>query len=81
MSSSTRSVVTGLLEAAEWFFFTIATIAFLLGGGLLNAIGHIDRMAGEMIGFAVAGVSGVLGLLAEAGRERLAASEEVGKSL
>ena len=65
MSQPTASVpATSFWDKLKKFFFGAGALSFLVGGGLIHAETQMVRFNAELIGFGIAAVCVLLGILA-----------------
>ena len=52
--SQIRTAAKALLQGVSPVLAAVAGISFLFGGGLIHALGSVDRLFGEIIGIGIA---------------------------
>lgn len=76
MDPTKKSVPAFLLKGVAWLLFAIAGLAFLVGGRAISEFAHADRILAELFGLIIAGLLGVLGVLAKSAGESFDESEQ-----
>jgi hypothetical protein len=69
--SSDRSLTPLLLRGAAWLFGVLAALSFWVGGRALHEFAKLDRMIGEMGGFALTALFAVFAVVLRGIAERV----------
>lgn len=76
MTAATRTVLKSVLRGVSWLLLTIAGLSFWVGGRAITEFAKTDRILGEMLGLAIAVVTGAIGFLVKSAADNLDSGED-----